>query len=346
MTARITREVEVLLCDAHTIARRRKHAAVLPEHLLAAMTAGNVWRHALAPVARPELVRLVERRLTQLPEVGGYRDRASAIPLAPETRALLAPRWSLLPQTIDVRWVLARMGERPEIVRLFEEATLDLGAVEPAIDVARARAGEARHVAVRLEHVLRVLADTAWLDVALRTVGSSAAALGDALDRRIGTFVARRTGDPHIADTVLRAVLHTKFVVAPRARRGPTSDQFVAVALEDADLRGFLHDANIPVADLWSLLVDGKTNDGSAGACSVVFHNDDATTQEFVVHVLETIFGLPPERARMAMLRVHERGEAVVAALPQSEAERRVEHATTAARAAGFPLVISIRCAT
>ena len=70
----------------------------------------------------------------------------------------------------------------------------------------------------------------------------------------------------------------------------------------------------------------------------VFCHNDDATTMEFVVQVLKTIFSLPLQRATAVMLEVHNKGLAFVGAYTREQAEFRIEQAHLLARGAGFPL--------
>jgi ATP-dependent Clp protease adaptor protein ClpS len=70
----------------------------------------------------------------------------------------------------------------------------------------------------------------------------------------------------------------------------------------------------------------------------VVLHNDDYTTMEFVVEVLESIFGKSPAEAYGVMMHVHQRGAGVAGLYPYEEAERKVALVHEQARAAGYPL--------
>jgi ATP-dependent Clp protease adaptor protein ClpS len=70
----------------------------------------------------------------------------------------------------------------------------------------------------------------------------------------------------------------------------------------------------------------------------VVLLNDDYTTMEFVVHVLESVFQKSPAEAYRVMMAVHLQGKGVAGIYPWEVAETKVETVTTMARDAGFPL--------
>lgn len=70
----------------------------------------------------------------------------------------------------------------------------------------------------------------------------------------------------------------------------------------------------------------------------VIIYNDDFTTMEFVVHVLNTVFYKSQPEAEALMLDVHERGSAVVGVYSYDIAISRVRKATMMAREQNFPL--------
>jgi ATP-dependent Clp protease adaptor protein ClpS len=74
----------------------------------------------------------------------------------------------------------------------------------------------------------------------------------------------------------------------------------------------------------------------------VLLHNDDYTTMEFVIEVLEGIFGKSPAEAFRIMLHVHENGIGVCGAYPHEIAETKVALVHERARASGFPLRASL----
>ena len=70
----------------------------------------------------------------------------------------------------------------------------------------------------------------------------------------------------------------------------------------------------------------------------VLLHNDDYTTMEFVVWLLETVFHHDETTATQIMLHVHKNGIGVAGVYPYEIAETRVAKVETLARAHEFPL--------
>ncbi len=70
----------------------------------------------------------------------------------------------------------------------------------------------------------------------------------------------------------------------------------------------------------------------------VVLLNDDYTTMEFVIHVLEAVFQKSPAEAYRIMMHVHLNGKGIAGVYPWEIAETKAETVTGMAREAGFPL--------
>ncbi len=70
----------------------------------------------------------------------------------------------------------------------------------------------------------------------------------------------------------------------------------------------------------------------------VVLLNDDYTTMEFVVQILEGVFQKSPAEAYRVMMQVHVNGRGVAGVYPWEVAETKVDTVHTLARSAGFPL--------
>ena len=71
---------------------------------------------------------------------------------------------------------------------------------------------------------------------------------------------------------------------------------------------------------------------------NVILHNDDYTTMEFVVHVLETVFQKPAPDAFRIMMQVHLGGQGACGSYPFEVAETKVATVHDRARERGYPL--------
>jgi ATP-dependent Clp protease adaptor protein ClpS len=74
----------------------------------------------------------------------------------------------------------------------------------------------------------------------------------------------------------------------------------------------------------------------------VLLHNDDYTTMEFVVEVLQKVFHKSPAEATRIMLLVHKSGTGVCGVYTAEMAETKVEMVHHLARKNGFPLQCSM----
>ena len=70
----------------------------------------------------------------------------------------------------------------------------------------------------------------------------------------------------------------------------------------------------------------------------VLLLNDDYTTRDFVIEVLETIFNKQPAEAYRIMMLVHTQGRGLCGVYPHEIAETKVEAVVNTARDHGFPL--------
>lgn len=74
----------------------------------------------------------------------------------------------------------------------------------------------------------------------------------------------------------------------------------------------------------------------------VILHNDDFTTMEFVVFVLQYVFNRSEPDAFSIMLKVHNEGMGVAGIYPYEVAVMKSEKTMNLARAREYPLLCSV----
>ena len=88
--------------------------------------------------------------------------------------------------------------------------------------------------------------------------------------------------------------------------------------------------------------VKSRRRAASPSLYRVLMHNDDYTTMEFVIEVLQMFFSMSMERATHVMLQIHNEGSAVCGVYPKDIAETKVTQVSAFAKQHGHPL----RCHT
>lgn len=74
----------------------------------------------------------------------------------------------------------------------------------------------------------------------------------------------------------------------------------------------------------------------------VILHNDDFTTQEFVVWLLRTVFHKPEAEAVRIMFSVHRQGKGVAGIYTRDVAETKQAQAKRLAEGQEFPLLCTL----
>src|SRR5687768_7761848 len=89
------------------------------------------------------------------------------------------------------------------------------------------------------------------------------------------------------------------------------------------------------------VIVEPERKTARARRYSVIFHNDDYTTREFVVHVLMRYFGKSETEATHLMLTVHHKGKGVAGVYTRDIAETKAQQTMDYAAKHGFPLRVT-----
>jgi ATP-dependent Clp protease adaptor protein ClpS len=74
----------------------------------------------------------------------------------------------------------------------------------------------------------------------------------------------------------------------------------------------------------------------------VILHNDDYTTQDFVVWVLESVFRKQEQDAVRIMLEVHRKGRGVAGIYPFDVADTKAAQVKALAEAKEYPLLCTL----
>jgi len=87
------------------------------------------------------------------------------------------------------------------------------------------------------------------------------------------------------------------------------------------------------------VLPEQKTSREPPRRFRVLLHDDDFTTMDFVVKILETVFGHGPANATRIMLDVHTKGIGLAGVFAFEVAEAKVTKVIALAQGEGFPFL-------
>ena len=91
-----------------------------------------------------------------------------------------------------------------------------------------------------------------------------------------------------------------------------------------------------------SVLAPERTKTKPPRMYKVILFNDDYTTMDFVIEVLQRFFEIDRERALQIMLKVHNEGSAVCGIYSRDVAETKVVQVSKFAKQHGHPLRCSM----
>jgi ATP-dependent Clp protease adaptor protein ClpS len=90
------------------------------------------------------------------------------------------------------------------------------------------------------------------------------------------------------------------------------------------------------------VLVEKKTKLEKPKLFKVILHNDDFTTMDFVVFVLEYVFARSEAESFTIMLKVHNEGLGIAGIYPYEIANMKSEKAMNLAKAREYPLLCTV----
>ena len=90
------------------------------------------------------------------------------------------------------------------------------------------------------------------------------------------------------------------------------------------------------------VLTESETKLEKPRLFKVILHNDDFTTMEFVVFLLEYVFMRSETEAFTIMLKVHNEGLGVAGIYPYEVANMKSEKAMNLARSREYPLLCTV----
>lgn len=99
--------------------------------------------------------------------------------------------------------------------------------------------------------------------------------------------------------------------------------------------------ADFPEFDT-DVLTDSETKLEKPKLFKVLLHNDDFTTMEFVVFVLEYVFNRTSPDAFSVMLKVHSEGVGIAGIYPYEVATMKAEKTMNLAKAREYPLLCTV----
>ena len=90
------------------------------------------------------------------------------------------------------------------------------------------------------------------------------------------------------------------------------------------------------------VLTESETRLEKPKMYKVLLHNDDFTTMEFVVFVLEHVFGKSLAEAFVIMFKVHNEGVGIAGIYPYEIANMKAQKAINLARAREYPFLCTV----
>ncbi len=92
----------------------------------------------------------------------------------------------------------------------------------------------------------------------------------------------------------------------------------------------------------YGVILASRTKTKVPSLYKVLLHNDDYTSQEFVILMLQSVFHKSEAEAIQIMLHVHERGMGIAGIYPYEIAETKANKVMTLAKQYEYPLQCTV----
>ena len=234
----------------------------------------------------------------------------------------------------------AAAGRRPPSTPMSAE-------LESALQRAFQESRGKRQAEIDVEHLLLALLDAPSVIGVLLGCGANLEALRRALGEEIAKRGAAGEQDeiatqPTLAfqRVVQRAILH----VQSSAQESVTGAEALIAIFGEKDSRALriLQEHSVTRLGVTRFLAHAAAMPAppsDAAELQVVIYNDDFTTMEFVIDVLQKFFAMNREEAADAMMEIHQQGKAVCGLYSRQDAQGLVAEVTDYAERHGHPLL-------
>lgn len=271
----------------------------------------------------------------------------------------------------DMTWsqISPELSRDPDYMKMRSERLALTGmaprpSISPALEGALHRsmkcASKLGHKQATSEHLLLSLADDQDAAAVMRACAVDVEVLKAGLNSRLNeapSFLAAKAEDAEPAADYARAVEQAMDHGQNVGRRQLTgADVLIALLQDESVACGLLRDQGMTRLDAVSFVSHGVTKisdaakepsqhdwqSGEEESCRVLLLNDDYTPMDFVIHVLERIFGKTLDQAHEIILRVDQHGSAVCGVFGRREAKAKADEVIAEARRYGHPLLCAV----
>jgi ATP-dependent Clp protease adaptor protein ClpS len=345
--ARLTNGAKEIVDSAASLAASLGHAEVVVDHVAATLlrhSMGTVW-FSILYLSHPRARAAIDERLPTLQ--AAYRSGPPGAPSRAPVEAWLRAvkrkmRLRDFFRPLNEADLVVAVRDAAELKPLFDAAAIDLTRVIDFERRARAQAASRGDPIVMAEHALL----GACLDASFRAPLEKAGIDVDALTVALGRIASSiATSSPTALGKLETLCVRACIRAGSSHSQTATPDGIIIDMLRNQSMSERLSRAGFDPFDLVYALVHARpqtTSHEPSDAASLVLHNDDHTTMEFVTESLSSVLGWEREEATALMQRVHEHGQAVIELTDRDEASRALRAFHERAREKMMPLRVEM----